>query len=653
MFGRRRAVRSLHLRTDWRQADGPLAFELLEDRRLLAGDFAHNLDSAVDGAEGEQGCQAIAQIESVRVRTSTPKSIDIVFRGDMDIEPMISAGSIVDAVQLIELQNGPLTLSASQFTFDAAHRTLNLALPASPLSDYVALQLDGSAFVSCGGNVLEGGAGGLKFQIPVFAEADFVASQSGQVAVDNYSVPSLADWNNDTLLDLIVGEKTDASAGKIRVYLNEGTPQSPEFGSPFFVQSDGEDLTVAASGCLGIFPRVADWDGDGLIDLIVGLADGSVQVFLNTNSAEAPEFGAPQSVAVGDPGAKVPIQVGGRATPTSVDWNADGNLDLLVGALDGRVRLYLNVADTGVPDFRTEVFVQDSDTDLEDPQGRSSPAMLDLDGDGRTDLVLGNTAGQIAFYRNIGTNHAPAFDGAILVEAGGAAIDLDGVPRSRPLVADFDNDFKPDLLVGAQDGLVRLYHAQVWSTPIEQPGISGSAGDPYIFVLSTLSYSWHNAQLPLDATGDGQVDGTDIDQLFAELNAHEYHDPYGTFRSYPLLPFYCDVNDDTFFTPRDVLYVIRAVKQSGQGEAEAEGESDVALMAPAHASVGGKQAHDGPGLEATIVTAAVNWRVDYVLTGQATERSDRTRIAATSLDRHAFESLEDAINEIATARRSE
>ena len=81
--------------------------------------------------------------------------------------------------------------------------------------------------------------------------------------------------------------------------------------------------------------------------------------------------------------------------------------------------------------------------------------VVDLNDDGRKDLVLGNTEGQLVFYPNVGTDAAPLFDGSQLLSADGAVIDLSGIPRSRPFVTDVNGNGVPDLLVGAGDGLVR------------------------------------------------------------------------------------------------------------------------------------------------------------------------------------------------------
>jgi len=155
---------------------------------------------------------------------------------------------------------------------------------------------------------------------------------------------------------------------------------------------------VTAEGCLGAFPRLTDWNQDGKKDLVVGLANGTLQVFLNANTNTEPKFGGGSTVQYGPPDAKTNITVGARTTVDVVDWNNDG----------------------------------------------------------RKDLVAGNTNGQLLLYRNAGTDAEPRFDGCQEVQADGVPINL-GTQRSRPFAVDFNGDGRTDLLVGGTDGLIRLY----------------------------------------------------------------------------------------------------------------------------------------------------------------------------------------------------
>jgi hypothetical protein len=69
------------------------------------------------------------------------------------------------------------------------------------------------------------------------------------MAVPGFSVPSLVDWNEDGLPDLIIGEGgLGTYVGKIRVYLNIGAIQEPSFAAYFYIQSDGSDIEIPSGG---------------------------------------------------------------------------------------------------------------------------------------------------------------------------------------------------------------------------------------------------------------------------------------------------------------------------------------------------------------------------------------------------------------------
>jgi hypothetical protein len=308
-------------------------------------------------------------------------------------------------------------------------------------------------------------AGGLLLRL---GPEELVQAAGGDIVVSGYSVPSFVDWDNDGDNDLVIGEGPISSTGKgkVRVYKNVGSASAPQFSGFTYVQSNGSDpnLTCPGSGCLGCFPRVVYWDGDARKDLLIGQADGKVKVFLNIGTDENPTFDAGTFLQVGPPGSKANIAVGARATPSAVDWNSDGKKDLVVGALDAKVHLFINEGTDAAPDFRVQTFAQANGSDLLVSAGRSSPDVLDLDGDGKKDILTGNTNGQLFFYSNTGTDSEPNFAGYESVESDAVPIDLAGTPRSRPFVCDWTGDGYPDVLIGAGDGKVHLYQS------VPQPG---------------------------------------------------------------------------------------------------------------------------------------------------------------------------------------
>jgi hypothetical protein len=232
---------------------------------------------------------------------------------------------------------------------------------------------------------------------------------------------------------------------------------------------------------------VVDANDDSRKDLLVGRADGTLVLYLNVNTDDDPQFDGGTFLQVGEPGSKTNIDVGSRATGTVVDWNDDEKRDLVVGALDGMLRIYINEGTDGW-DFRTVLYAQDDGFDLVVPTVRSSPHVADLDDDGKKDLLTGNTEGQLLLYSNVGSDETPTFSGYTLVEADSVPVDLSGSARSRPFVCDWNNDDILDVLIGGSDGLVHLcrgvdvYSGVSWdeqSAPFEVARLLAAYPNPF------------------------------------------------------------------------------------------------------------------------------------------------------------------------------
>jgi hypothetical protein len=139
----------------------------------------------------------------------------------------------------------------------------------------------------------------------------------------------------------------------------------------------------------GAVPFVADWNNDGRKDLIVGLADGSVKLFINDGLEVAPAFGAGVDILA----AGSTLSVGGNAAPAVVDYDGDGDKDLLVGNASGEVVVFLNQGDDAEPLLAAAVA-------LIQVNGAVVPFPVDWDADGQQELLL-TANGVVTVYTQV------------------------------------------------------------------------------------------------------------------------------------------------------------------------------------------------------------------------------------------------------------
>ena len=155
----------------------------------------------------------------------------------------------------------------------------------------------------------------------------------GLTVVGDSSSPSFADIDGDGDLDALVGIRD----GNTYFYLNSGTASNPIFQAP---QTNPFGLTDVGSNSS---PSFADIDGDGDLDAFVGESKGNTRFYLNSGTASAPSFQAPQTNAFGL------TDVGSFSSPSFADIDGDGDLDTFVGAFDGNTRFYLNAPANAAP----------------------------------------------------------------------------------------------------------------------------------------------------------------------------------------------------------------------------------------------------------------------------------------------------------------
>ena len=94
--------------------------------------------------------------------------------------------------------------------------------------------------------------------------------------------------------------------------------------------------------------------------------------------------------------------------PVAVDWDSDGDVDLIVGDEDGRVAFieHTGSVENQMPVFSSPRYFKQKADNLKFG-ALATPFSVDWDGDGDEDLISGNTAGYIAFIENLDGGNPP------------------------------------------------------------------------------------------------------------------------------------------------------------------------------------------------------------------------------------------------------
>jgi hypothetical protein len=345
----------------------------------------------------------------------------------------------------------------------------------------------------------------LLFLIPIiqlnaqyWEKVDSIFNPSG-VRVKSFSAPAFADFNGDGHLDLLLGNLSSEA----EFFINKGTGEftfnfdttvlsTIYDGShiangtyPAFVELDGDDkLEIVISGYGGILyyqnkgtisnpvwlkndfvfadvnsqigtdakPAFADLDGDGDLDLVVGIGEslfggptaGVTLGFRNTGDSTSPNFVLDNSLVTGIP------DIGLNSYPTFIDLDNDGDYDLLLGRDLQTFYYYVN---TGTPQAPTWTRNTSLFSGVEATTYWKNPIFADVDGDNDFDLIYGTDSGILYVYENKGTPTSPSFqyNGNYF-----SVIKLDGSGASVSF-ADYDNNGTFDMVSGIWTGKMTYF----------------------------------------------------------------------------------------------------------------------------------------------------------------------------------------------------
>ncbi len=257
---------------------------------------------------------------------------------------------------------------------------------------------------------------------------------------DSYRLRAV-DLDGDGKLDLIV---CDVNSDHISIFHNiaaTGNLTTNSFEAPFTLSASYDTR----------FATTADLDGDGRVD-IVGLNYGAktISIYKNigtTGTLNTNSFAPPIVLAA----------PGGPYEATIADLDGDGKLDLAVANTDNNtVSIYQSQVVAGTLDANSFA----PRVDFPGGVNPETIAAVDLDGDGRLDLVVGSVqSDNVNVYRNLSSS------GWLTTNSFAAEVDFDTPGWMHTIsVADFNGDGKPDLgVVGELNSYMAIF--QNTSTP--------------------------------------------------------------------------------------------------------------------------------------------------------------------------------------------
>ncbi len=267
---------------------------------------------------------------------------------------------------------------------------------------------------------------------------------------------------------------------------NKGANREPSYEKAQHVMAGGVKVDVYGWPS----PNFADFDNDGDLDLLCGEFRDSFTYFQNTGSRTDPNYEAGRKLKHGDKLLTMDLQM---IVPVAFDWDRDGDMDLICGDEDGRVALIEHTGETeqgGMPVFQRPTYFQQHAREVKFG-ALATPFGVDWDGDGDDDIICGNTAGYIGFFENLDGQRMPRFDRVKLLEADGKPIRIMAGPNgsiqgpceakwgyTTQTVADWDHDGLLDIIVNSIWGKI------VWYRNV------GSRGKPKLEAAQPLTVQW-------------------------------------------------------------------------------------------------------------------------------------------------------------------